>query len=209
MRRRAVSAEHLTSPGTAARHGGLHVAGASARQGIGCAHEIYFLSARCSTRWRQGTLPFRGESSGVIIDAILDRDSIRAIRLNPDIPPKLEDIINRALEKDRNLRYQHAAEMRAELQASEAGHGYGPSVSSEFGASGSGAGYRLSSSSPSSPLPSSGSVPAAASSAAVRVAEVPVPGGKALEDSGSRCCRCGRRLSRWWLSTSGRVTQRL
>src|SRR5580700_3870691 len=63
-----------------------------------------------------GQLPFRGESSGVIFKAILDSDPPQAIRFNPDIPAKLEDIINRALEKDRELRYQSANEMRAELQ---------------------------------------------------------------------------------------------
>src|SRR3989441_9688089 len=63
-----------------------------------------------------GTLPFRGESSGVIFNSILERDPIPAVRLNPDLPPKLEDIINRALEKDRELRYQSAKEMRAELE---------------------------------------------------------------------------------------------
>ena len=63
-----------------------------------------------------GTLPFRGESPGVIFNAILERGPIPAVRLNPDVPTDLERIINRALEKDRKLRYQHASDMRAELQ---------------------------------------------------------------------------------------------
>src|SRR3977135_106712 len=62
-----------------------------------------------------GAMPFRGESSGVIFHAILDRDPIPAVRLNPDVPPKLEDIINKALEKDRDLRYRSAADMRTDL----------------------------------------------------------------------------------------------
>src|ERR1019366_7736711 len=63
-----------------------------------------------------GTLPFRGESSGVISKAILDERPTSAVRLNPDSPLRLEEIINKALEKDRNLRYQQAAEMRTDLQ---------------------------------------------------------------------------------------------
>jgi serine/threonine protein kinase/Flp pilus assembly protein TadD len=60
-------------------------------------------------------IPFRGETSGVIFDAILNRAPVAPIRLNPTLPPKLEDIINRALEKDRELRYQHASDMKSEL----------------------------------------------------------------------------------------------
>src|SRR6202161_1397873 len=63
-----------------------------------------------------GTLPFRGESSGVIFKTILDGTPTPAVRLNPDLPPKLEDIISKCLEKDRNLRYQHASEIRTDLQ---------------------------------------------------------------------------------------------
>ena len=63
-----------------------------------------------------GALPFAGETSALIFKAILDLDPPPAIRFNRDIPPKLEDVISRALEKDRELRYQHASEMRAELQ---------------------------------------------------------------------------------------------
>jgi serine/threonine protein kinase len=62
-----------------------------------------------------GQLPFRGETSGVIFDGILNRVPVSSVRLNPDLPLGLEEIINKALEKDRNLRYQHASEMRSDL----------------------------------------------------------------------------------------------
>jgi serine/threonine protein kinase/tetratricopeptide (TPR) repeat protein len=63
-----------------------------------------------------GVLPFRGESSAVVFREILDAAPTPAVRLNPDVPSDLERIINKALEKDRNLRYQHASEMRSDLQ---------------------------------------------------------------------------------------------
>ncbi len=63
-----------------------------------------------------GKLPFRGESSGIIFDCILNRAPVAPVRLNPDLPADLERIINKCLEKDRNLRYQHASEIRADLQ---------------------------------------------------------------------------------------------
>ncbi len=63
-----------------------------------------------------GTLPFRGESSGVIQREILDRAPVAAIRLNPDLPAELERVISKALEKDLDLRYQHAGDMRADLK---------------------------------------------------------------------------------------------
>src|SRR6202167_3300519 len=63
-----------------------------------------------------GDVPFHGESSAVICEAIMNRAPVPIVRLNRDVPAKLEDIINKALEKDSNLRYQHASEMRSDLQ---------------------------------------------------------------------------------------------
>jgi serine/threonine protein kinase/tetratricopeptide (TPR) repeat protein len=127
-----------------------------------------------------GTLPFRGESSGVIFHEILDRDPVAAVRLNPDLPPKLEDIINKALEKDREMRYQHAADMRTDLKRlrreTESRHG-GP-VSSGTVAAARESGAQVAAQQPSSASPSSasGSSPAlaaSASSSAVSVDHAP------------------------------------
>ena len=63
-----------------------------------------------------GTLPFRGDTTGAMFDSILNRAPVPSVRINPDTPPKLEDIIHKCLEKDRNLRFQYAPEMRADLQ---------------------------------------------------------------------------------------------
>src|ERR1700739_231088 len=126
-----------------------------------------------------GQLPFRGESTATIFDAILNRAPVPVVRLNPDLPPKLEDIINRALEKDRELRYQGAAEMRSELMRLKR-----DTSSGQVSAASSGTGAAVQDTGSQrvvqQPMPSSGSVPAAASSVAVRVAEVPITGEKKL-----------------------------
>ena len=72
-----------------------------------------------------GALPFRGDTSGIITEAILNRAPIAPIRLNPDVPPKLEEIINKALEKDPDLRYQHASDIRTDLKRLQRDSGSG------------------------------------------------------------------------------------
>src|SRR2546428_8344812 len=63
-----------------------------------------------------GTLPFRGETSALIFNAILERPPVPPVRINPDVPHKLEEVINKAVEKDSRLRYQHASDIRTDLQ---------------------------------------------------------------------------------------------
>ena len=176
-----VDAEHLTSPGTMVGTVAYMSPEQVRARALDARTDLFSFGA-VLYEMATGDLPFHGESSAVICEAIMNRAPVAVVRLNHDVPSDLERIINRALEKDRNLRFQSAADIRSELQRLKRDTETGRAIAASSGTVAVAQERGVQVAQP--PSPASGSSPAlvpSPSSSAVKVAEAPVAGRKLLK----------------------------
>jgi serine/threonine protein kinase/tetratricopeptide (TPR) repeat protein len=175
----SVDAEHLTSPGTMVGTVAYMSPEQVRARELDARTDLFSFGA-VLYEMATGDLPFHGESSAMICEAIMNRAPVAVVRLNHDVPPDLERIINKALEKDRNLRYQHAADIRTDLQRLKRDTETGRAIAASSGTVA--VAQESHSQVAQQPLPASSfpppSLAPSPSSSAVKVAEVPVAGSK-------------------------------
>jgi serine/threonine protein kinase len=186
LRTQTMETEHLTSPGTMVGTVAYMSPEQVRAKDLDARSDLFSFGA-VLYEMATGALPFHGESSGVILKAILDSVPPPVLRFNRDIPAKLEDVINKALEKDRNLRYQNAADMRTDLQRLKRDTETGRFAAASGSLPAAGSTEALESSStgrPGAAIPAQSSRPVQMESAQVGTAAASAGSGQVLDRSG-------------------------